>query len=157
MCGLNGGALRIVYSAIGLTEVLGASWSATTMLWVLVHTHLVPIPWSYVVADFAACGIVGFAGLSLLRRREWGDALSVGVQVPQLIQLTAGPFAFRFLAGPQFTVFWSHRLGVFLGLTSGMRLWRLDADPPFAVGVNILALGMILVLTHRLSHPAPGG
>src|SRR6266536_5994787 len=87
---------RSIYVVIGLTEALGASWGATVMLGMLMHLRSRAIPWSDLTAGLAACGLVGFAGVSLLHDTEWGEALSVGVQVPQLFQVTAGPIAFRF-------------------------------------------------------------
>ena len=135
----------ILHTAIGLAQLVGAAWSAETML-ALVRNNGGFISWPLLLFGLGGFVLVGLAGLTLLRGREVGEALTIVVQVPQLFQVTAGPLAFRFIAGPEVSVFWNQGFGWFLGLTSTANLWRGPADPPFVLGVNLFAVAVLTAI-----------
>jgi hypothetical protein len=104
------------------------------------------IPWSFLIILLLAYSVVGWAGVQLLRMRSIGEPLSIVAQTAQLIQITAGPVAFRFVAGYQVTVgITNDRMGVFAGFTAGVNLWRGPSDPTF-IGLNLVPLAFIIAL-----------
>jgi len=83
----------------------------------------------------------------LLRGVELGEYLSAGVQVLQLVQITTGSIAYRFIAGAQVSLFFlGDRLTAFAGLTATANLWRDNDDLKLAIGVNFVPLLFLLAL-----------
>jgi hypothetical protein len=65
--------------------------------------------------------------------------------------------AFRFLAGYQVTVFFlGDRVAGYAGLTASINLWRGSDDPQFAIGINLVALLVIIALARIPSPSSPG-
>jgi hypothetical protein len=113
----------------------------------LLATPGLVIPWSFLFVALCWFALVGLAGIRLLRQQPGGWTLTLMAQAFQLLQLTAGSLALRLLAGPQATVFYlGDRFYFFAGITSSVNLYRGQDDPPFAFGVNFVALIILVVL-----------
>jgi hypothetical protein len=132
---------------VALVEILGASWSFVVMVRLLLATPGVVIPWTFLLIALGWFALVGLAGVRLLRQQVGGWTLSLIAQASQLFQLTAGSTALRLLAGPQLTIFYlGDRFYFFAGVTSSVNLFRGADDPPFAFGVNLVAVAILIVL-----------
>ena len=139
--------IAVVYRIIGLTEALGAGWSVAVLIALLLRTPGVAIPWSLLLVVLGAYSVVGIAGVRLVRYETGGDVLSMIVQGVQLFQITTRSVAFRFLAGPQVTIFFlGDHFRIFAGVTASANLWRGLDDPPFGVGLNLVALAFMIAL-----------
>jgi hypothetical protein len=135
---------------VAVVEILGAGWGFVALLHLLFTTPGVVVPWSFLVLFFGWFTLAGYAGVGLLRQRRGGWTLSVVSQAAQLLQVTFGPVAYRLIAGPQATVFLtSDRLGFFTGMTGAVNLTRGQADPPFVLGLNLVAVAFLVVLAQR--------
>ncbi len=142
-----------VLRVVALVELLGASWG--TLGFVGVFSRLtggVQASWYSFVA-FGFFALVGTAGVLLLRGRQLGVGLSLIAQLMQVVQVVAGPIAFRFQSGPQLTVwFLGHRVGAYAGILAAVTVSRTDASPTFALGLNLVPLACLLTL---LILPSP--
>jgi len=141
---------------VALVEILGASWAFVAMLHLLLSTP--GVNWLSLFLFIALCwfSLVGLAGVWLLRGHRGGWTLSIVAQAAQLLQWTVGPVAFRLLAGPQLTIYFlGDRFYFFTGLTTSVNLFRGQGDPPFAFGVNLVAVALLVVLAQRPDAPEP--
>jgi hypothetical protein len=137
-------------TVVALIEILGASWSLVVMIRLLLGASGLVIPWWFLVLALGWFSLVGLAGVRLWRRQTGREPLSIIAQTAQLLQITTGPVAFRLLAGPQATIsFLGDRFYFFAGVTSSVNLFRGETDPAFAIGLNIVALVLLLVLIPR--------
>src|SRR5213594_1739572 len=117
------------------------------MVRLVLATPGIVIPWTFLLITMGWFTLVGLAGVRLLRHQVGGWTLSLIAQVAQLIQLTRGSIAFRLLAGPELTIFYlGDRFYFFAGITSSVNLFRGPSDPPFALGVNLIAVAILIVL-----------
>jgi hypothetical protein len=153
------GLMAVGIKVIGWTEVLGASWSCSTMMWVLTHTPGLRIPWAFLLCALGAFAFVGVAGVLILQGTQLGEILTITAQLLQLAQVVAGPIAFRFAAGPQCLLIWSGKFGFFLGVSSSINVWRSQLDPAFEVVLNLVPLAFLLLLIctplQTISNPRP--
>lgn len=144
-----------VYRIIGTLEVVGAGWSVVALLQAFIRAPGAVLPWGLVFVVLAAYSVVGLAGLLLLRQKEVGEILSIVAQSMQVLQITAGSIAYRFLAGYQASIYVvGDHLAAYGGLTASVNLWRDSGDPPFALGLNLIPLA-VLVLLARLPGVTP--
>jgi len=145
----------VVYRIIGLAEVLGAGWSLPVLLRAILSAHGAIIPWSFLVVLLFSYSFVGWAGVQLLKMRSIGEPLSILAQTAQLLQITAGSVAFRFVAGYQLAIgVVNDRVGLFAGLTASVNLWRGPSDPSF-IGLNLVPLAFIVALIALPDTKAP--
>jgi hypothetical protein len=132
---------------VALIEILGAAWSFVAMVRLFLATPGLVIPWTFLLIALGWFALVGLAGVRLLRQQVGGWTLSLIAQTAQLLQVTSGAIALRLLAGPQLTIFYlGDRFYFFAGVTSSMNLYRGADDPPFAFGVNFVAVAILIVL-----------
>lgn len=138
---------KAIHRIIGASEVLGAAWSLDAFIGLLLRTSHVTLSWAFLLAVMGGFGLVGLAGVLLLRGSEVGEYLSAAVQTLQVVQLTLGGISYRFVAGAQVSVFFlGDRFTAFAGLTATANLRRGDGDPNLAIGVNLVSLVMLMAL-----------
>ena len=147
----------INYKIVGLVELLSGAWSAVATLTLLSRFGgVVQNAWfAFIALGFST--MVGAAGVLLVRGREAGEILSYTVQLLQLVQVTVGAFAIRFLAGPNLTIFYlgGGEFHAYVGMASGFNVLRGSGDPPFALGLNLVAAGALLMLLGGRHHLGP--
>jgi len=150
--------VSILRRVIGLVEVLGAGWSVVGLGGLFLRSGAV-MPWSFLFIFLGSYTFVGLAGVLLLRQHRLGEPLSILAQVPQLVQLTSGALAYRFIAGYQVTLFLvGDRFGAYAGLSAAINLWRGTNDPAFMLGVNLIPvvlLALLVLLPTSGNHARP--
>ena len=147
----------ILRKAIALVELLGTAWAFIAAVSFLLHLPTARYLWSFVALFFGFYTLVGYAGAQLYRGRAIGWFLSVFAQLLQLVRVTAGAISFRFVAGPEVTLYLvggPYRL--FFGVTSSVGFLRGDSEPGPVIAVNLLALAILVALALvRDRAPAP--
>jgi len=138
----------MVRKVVGWLQVFGAGWSALVAVNLLHQTHVFTTDPGFAFLFLVMITLVGVAGVQLLREREVGEILSWIAQLVQLVHVTFGEFAIRVVVGPQLTVLYSSKgvLQFYAGITASLNLLRSDGDPSFSLGINLVALGALLLL-----------
>jgi hypothetical protein len=143
-----------IFQAIAYYEILSAAWSVEALVRAAARSPGVVIPWSWVALIIGFYALVCAGGVLLLKHHELGDLFSLIAQGLQVLQITAGPVTFRFAAGLQASIFFlGNRFTYYLGITASVNLWRAADDVPFAIGINLVSLA-ILVMFAYLPSPA---
>jgi hypothetical protein len=144
-----------IFRAIAYYEIIGAAWSLETLFRVFTHTPGgVIVPWSWVALILGFYGLVMAGGALLLKRRELGDLFSIIAQGIQVLQITVGPVAFRLVSGLQASIYLvGKHITYYLGITASVALWRGDDDAPFAIGINLIPLAILVIFAYLPSSP----
>jgi len=131
---------------IALIEVLGTSWAFLTAARFLVRYSFAQIGLPFALGFLGWYTLAGYAGVQLFRGRRIGWYLSVCAQLLQLCQVAVGTLAFRFVAGPEVSIY---ILGgpyrFWLGVTSSVSFVR-GSDAGTVLAVNLFALALLVGL-----------
>ena len=69
------------------------------------------------------------------------------VQALQVLRFTYDSVSYRFVAGPEISVvFFADHVHASAGLTASLNLWSGPGDPTFALGVNLVAIGFLVLM-----------
>ena len=132
------GAAGVVFGALGVAVVLVTAVAAPD-----------EVGWSDGGLALALCAATGSAGVGLWRGTLWGTRLALGLWAAQVVQISAGAWAWRWALGPYVHL----RFGSLgrLGTAWGIGL-QADLRPEYGlsdhtvVAFNPVALGVVVVL-----------
>jgi hypothetical protein len=147
----------MVRRVLGLVQVLGAGWSAVVAVKLLLQAQVFRGDPGFALLLLGIITLVGVAGVELLRGRELGATLSFVAWIIQLLHVSFGEFAIRVVVGPQLTVTYSG-MGVvqaYGGVTVSLNLLRTDSDTSFSLGINLVALGALILLAATVKTRLP--
>jgi hypothetical protein len=139
---------------IGLIQVFGAGLGGVYVAALALHLGIDTFfSWmGLLIVGFLA--FVCTAGVLLLKGRQLGESLSIIAQVLQVPQIAVGPVAYELQAGPQLTIYFTHHgVTAWLGILSSVRLWRSDETQGLSLGLNLVALAILVAL---IALPSPG-
>jgi len=132
--------------AIGLYELITGGFGALAFLFLLIRSGGISLAGLVFIALYV---LVAWAGVLMLRGRPNGVKLSLIGQAAQIVQLSAGGFAYLFLAGAAVWLRLSGgRLAVHTDFGARFNFTSNSSGGPLALAVNLVPLAIILYLVY---------